>query len=87
MQSEDRILAAVPREVAEAHQTAGQVQRSRCGFLLRASVVVSRGEAIAEKKNRSVQCHDVVIDLSKKLQAAGKPLFALSIACPRGPRC
>lgn len=46
----------------------------RLGFRLRASAVVRRGEKVEGKENRRVRRHDVVMDLIKKLEAAGKPL-------------
>ena len=43
----------------------------RLGFKLRASPVVSRGEAVEGKPNRRVHRHDVVMDKARALQAAG----------------
>ena len=46
----------------------------RLGFKLRASPVVRRGEVVAGKANRRVHRHDVVMDLARGIEAAGRPV-------------
>ena len=67
--SEDGFWSVEPKPFAPALK-----EGQRLGFKLRASPVVSRGERVEGKTSRRVHRHDVVIDLVKTLEAAGKPV-------------